>query len=58
MIFQIDRLTQADCNSKHRQPAVLTPEDIADVVSFLCGDASRYVTETIILVDGGRAIVY
>lgn len=35
-----------------------TPEDIADVVSFLCGDASRYVTGTIIPVDGGRAIVY
>ena len=29
------------------------PEDIADVVSFLCSDASRYVTGQTIFVDGG-----
>ncbi|MCY1194856.1 3-oxoacyl-[acyl-carrier-protein] reductase [compost metagenome] len=35
-----------------------TPEDIASVVSFLCGDASRYVTGVVIPVDGGRSVVY
>jgi NAD(P)-dependent dehydrogenase (short-subunit alcohol dehydrogenase family) len=34
------------------------PEDIADVVSFFCSDASRYVTGTTLPVDGGRLIVY
>lgn len=30
-----------------------SPEDIADVVSFLCGDDSRYVSGQVIYVDGG-----
>jgi 3-oxoacyl-[acyl-carrier protein] reductase len=30
-----------------------TPEDIADVVGFLCGDDSRYVSGQVIYVDGG-----
>jgi 3-oxoacyl-[acyl-carrier protein] reductase len=29
------------------------PDDIADVVSFLCGDDSRYVNGQVIYVDGG-----
>lgn len=29
------------------------PDDIADVVSFLCGNDSRYVTGQVIYVDGG-----
>jgi len=35
-----------------------SPEDVADVVSFLCSEASRYVTGIIIPVDGGRGVVY
>ena len=30
-----------------------TPDDIADVVAFLCGDDSRYVSGQVIYVDGG-----
>jgi 3-oxoacyl-[acyl-carrier protein] reductase len=33
-----------------------TPEDIADVASFLVSDKARYVTGQIITVDGGFTI--
>ena len=29
------------------------PEDIADVILFLASDASRYMTEQTLLIDGG-----
>jgi 3-oxoacyl-[acyl-carrier protein] reductase len=32
-----------------------TPEDVAAVVSYLCGDGGRYVTGTAMTVDGGFA---
>lgn len=32
------------------------PEDVADVVAFLAGDESRYITGQVICVDGGMAI--
>ncbi|MBB5498833.1 SDR family NAD(P)-dependent oxidoreductase [Paraburkholderia sp. MM5384-R2] len=35
-----------------------SPDDVADVVSFFCNDASRYVTGTVLPVDGGRMVVY
>jgi NAD(P)-dependent dehydrogenase (short-subunit alcohol dehydrogenase family) len=33
-----------------------TPEDIADVVLFLCSDLARFVTGQNIVVDGGMTL--
>lgn len=33
-----------------------TPEDVAEVVAFLCTDASSYITGQVIAVDGGLAM--
>ena len=33
-----------------------TPEDIANIVSFLCSDESEYITGQVIKVDGGLVI--
>ncbi|MEO8181223.1 MAG: SDR family oxidoreductase [Deltaproteobacteria bacterium] len=32
------------------------PAEIADAVSFLCGDASRFVSGQVLCVDGGLAL--
>ena len=33
-----------------------TPEDVAEVVAFLCGDTASYVTGQVIGIDGGMAV--
>ena len=32
------------------------PEDVADAVLFLAGDSSRYITGTVLKVDGGMYV--
>jgi len=33
-----------------------TPEDVADLVLFMCSDRSRHITGEIIKIDGGQYI--
>jgi NAD(P)-dependent dehydrogenase (short-subunit alcohol dehydrogenase family) len=42
-----------DLASKHLTPKLGAPQDIADATVFLASDASRFITGTVIDVDGG-----
>jgi NAD(P)-dependent dehydrogenase (short-subunit alcohol dehydrogenase family) len=37
---------------------VAQPEDVADVVTFLCSDRARFITGATIVVDGGMTVTY
>ncbi|MFO7941042.1 MAG: SDR family oxidoreductase [Bacillota bacterium] len=56
------RLTRPALSDAARGPRILSgiplgraaePEDIADVIYFLCSDESRYMTGSVVTVDGG-----
>jgi NAD(P)-dependent dehydrogenase (short-subunit alcohol dehydrogenase family) len=42
--------------AKHPMGRIGTPEEIADVIVFLCGPGARFITGQSISVDGGRNI--
>jgi 3-oxoacyl-[acyl-carrier protein] reductase len=35
---------------------VAEPEDVARVITFLCGEAARHITGQVIVVDGGLTL--
>jgi NAD(P)-dependent dehydrogenase (short-subunit alcohol dehydrogenase family) len=35
---------------------IAEPEDIADVILFLCSDASRYMVGAVLEVNGGKPV--
>ncbi len=35
----------------------VTPDDVADVVAFLCSDQARMICGQFLVVDGGRSIL-
>lgn len=37
---------------------VAQPDDLADVVTFLCSDGARFITGATIMVDGGMTVTY
>ena len=45
-----------DPDSEEPGPGVGRPEDVANLVCFLCSDRSRHITGEVIKIDGGQYI--
>jgi 2-hydroxycyclohexanecarboxyl-CoA dehydrogenase len=54
----LELLPEADAHYERMTPAarVGEPEDVADVVVFLCSDLARFITGQTIVVDGGMTL--
>jgi NAD(P)-dependent dehydrogenase (short-subunit alcohol dehydrogenase family) len=54
----LEILPDADTHYRHMTPAdrVGEPEDVADVMVFLCSDLARFVTGQTLVVDGGMTL--
>lgn len=54
----LEILPDADAHYEHMTPAarVGEPEDVADVMLFLCSDLARFITGQTIVVDGGMTL--
>ncbi len=54
----LEIVPDADAHYRHMTPAdrVGEPEDVADVMVFLCSDLARFVTGQTIVVDGGMTL--
>ena len=56
----LSRSMRPDLRERLLNTAVLRraaePEEIADLISFLCSDRSLFITGQVMLIDGGRSL--
>ncbi|HMA21866.1 MAG TPA: SDR family oxidoreductase, partial [Gemmatimonadaceae bacterium] len=56
MVSALPKEIQAKAEHESALGRLAEPEDVADVVTFLCSGRARHVTGTVIKVDGGQYI--